>query len=247
MVLSALRGAVGFLTRLPVAADGDDLAAFAATPAAFPAVGYLVGALASLPLLVLEGAPAGFAYLLAVSLVVGVNHADGLADLGDAAVVHGDAERRRAVLKDSAVGVGAVLALGVALVGLGLAGLALGESTPLRAFGLAVAAEVGAKLGMAAVACFGTASHEGFGSEFTDRNEPRTYAGALVVALPALVLTPGSVAAALALLAGFAVALGLVGWSDAHLGGVNGDVFGATNELARVLALHAGLVVVGPV
>jgi adenosylcobinamide-GDP ribazoletransferase len=247
VVLSALRGAVGFLTRLPVAADGDDLVSFAATPAAFPAVGYLVGALVALPLLVLEGAPAGFAYLLAVSLVVGVNHADGLADLGDAAVVHGDAERRRAVLKDSAVGVGAVLALGVALVGLGLAGLALGESTPLRAFGLAVAAEVGAKLGMAAVACFGTASHEGFGSEFTDRNEPRTYAGALVVALPALVLTPGSVAAALALLAGFAVALGLVGWSDAHLGGVNGDVFGATNELARVLALHAGLVVVGPV
>ena len=29
---------------------------------------------------------------------------------------------------------------------------------------------------------------------------------------------------------------------DGALGGVNGDVFGAVNELARIVALHAGVV-----
>ena len=38
------------------------------------------------------------------------------------------------------------------------------------------------------------------------------------------------------------MALVVVRWADGALGGVNGDVFGAVNELARVVALHAGVV-----
>ena len=119
-----LRGGVGFLTRLPVSTDETDWLVFAATPVTFPLVGYLVGALAALALL-LPGVVAAFGYLVAVYTLTGVNHADGLADLGDAAVVHGDAERRRAVLSDSEVGVGAVLALALGLIGLALAGIGL--------------------------------------------------------------------------------------------------------------------------
>jgi adenosylcobinamide-GDP ribazoletransferase len=245
VVLSALRGATAFLTRLPVAADERDVTAFAAAPVVFPAVGYLVGALVAVPLLVLEGIPAAFGFLLAVYLLTGVNHADGLADLGDAAAVHGDARRRREVLEDGTVGAGGALSLGVVLVGLGLAGVAIADLSPLHALGLVVAAEVGTKLGMAAVACLGTASHRGFGSAFTSRNTPGTFFGPVVVAAPALLLTPGSVAAGVAVLAAVAVAVGLVGWASDALGGVNGDVFGAANELGRVVALHAGLVTIG--
>ncbi|MFB6169944.1 MAG: adenosylcobinamide-GDP ribazoletransferase, partial [Haloarculaceae archaeon] len=49
MVLSALRGAVGFLSRLPVGRREADWRAFRATPLAFPLAGYLLGALAALP------------------------------------------------------------------------------------------------------------------------------------------------------------------------------------------------------
>jgi adenosylcobinamide-GDP ribazoletransferase len=45
-----------------------------------------------------------------------------------------------------------------------------------------------------------------------------------------------------ALLAAVATALAVERWANAHLGGVSGDVLGATNELARLAALHLGVI-----
>ncbi|MDZ7745247.1 MAG: adenosylcobinamide-GDP ribazoletransferase [Halobacteriales archaeon] len=245
--MSALRGAVGFLTRLPVASDGDDWTAFASAPWAFPVVGWLVGGLAALALL-LPAPVVPLAYLVALLLLTGVNHFDGLADLGDAMVVHGDRETRRAVLKDSEVGVGAVLALGTALVGIAFAGGALARLPLQSAVVVVVASEVGAKLAMATLACTGRASHEGFGSAFTDRCSASDMPGPLLVALPAMALvavdgvTIPVVAATLA--APLAVGWWLQGWASTNLGGVNGDVFGAVNELGRLAGLYAGILLV---
>ena len=242
--MGALGGAIGFLTRIPVSADGDDWDAFARAPWTFSLVGWLVGGLAALALL-FPPTLVPFAYLVALVLLTGVNHFDGLADLGDAMVVHGDSERRRAVLKDSEVGVGAVLALGVALVGLALAGLGLAR-LPLRTgVTVVLASEVGAKLAMAALACTGRASHEGFASAFTEQCDPTDMVGPLVVAVPAVGLAAfGGLAVPAALAAPPAVAWWLRRWSEEKLGGVNGDVFGATNELGRLAGLYAGLLLV---
>ncbi|WP_075937837.1 adenosylcobinamide-GDP ribazoletransferase [Halosegnis longus] len=242
--MGALGGAVGFLTRIPVSADGDDWDAFARAPWTFPVVGWLVGGLAALALL-FPPTLVPFAYLVALVLLTGVNHVDGLADLGDAMVVHGDSERRRAVLKDSEVGVGAVLALGVALVGLAVAGLGLAR-LPLRVgVALVVASEVGAKLAMATLVCTGRASHEGFASAFTEQCEPEDMLGPLVVAVPAVGLAAfGGFAMSAALVAPLAVAWWLRRWATENLGGVNGDVFGATNELGRLAGVYAGLLLV---
>ncbi|PSQ52255.1 adenosylcobinamide-GDP ribazoletransferase [Halobacteriales archaeon SW_8_65_20] len=245
--MGALRGAVGFLTRLPVASDGDDWSEFTGSPWAFPLVGWLVGGLAALALL-LPAAVVPFAYLLALVLLTGVNHFDGLADLGDAMVVHGDRERRRAVLKDSEVGVGAVLALGVALVGIGVAGAGLARLSLGTAVVVVVASEVGAKLAMATVVCTGRASHEGFASAFTERCSPETLPGAVVAGLPVVALgvvdgvTVPVVVGALG--APLAVAWWLRRWARRRLGGVNGDVFGAVNELGRLAGLYVGLLLV---
>jgi adenosylcobinamide-GDP ribazoletransferase len=258
----AMRGALGFLTRLPVSHEGRAWAAFQQTPLAFPAVGYVVGALTALPLLAFTavGAPAPVATaatLATLYLLTGINHLDGLADCGDAAAVHTVA-RRREVLKDTTTGVGALAAVSIGLVGttLGLLTVAtLGRGSlagpllvngtpapPLRAAGLVVTAEVGAKLGMAAVACTGEAVTDGFGAAFTGRATPGLLVGPAVVALPAALLTGVSAAAPVALAAALATALVVVRWARARLGGVNGDVFGAANELARLVALHAGAV-----
>ena len=240
-----LRGGVGFLTRLPVSTDETDWLGFAATPVTFPLVGYLVGALAALAFL-LPGVVAAFGYLVAVYALTGVNHADGLADLGDAAVVHGDVERRRAVLSDSAVGVGAVLALALGLIGLALAGVGLAGARSGVAVTLVVASEVGAKLGMATLACLGTAGHEGFGSTFTERCAPEDLTAVVLAAMPAALLPVTADAPAVgvaAVLAAVTVALWLREWATSRLGGVTGDVFGAANELGRVAGLHAGLLV----
>ena len=239
-VASGLRGGVAFLTRLPIESRERDWLRFQEFPAAFPLVGYLVGAFVALPFLVLPGAAAAFAYLLALVAVTGVAHLDGVADLGDAAVVHGD--DRREVLKDTTVGVGAVSAVAVIVAGLALAGLALAGLPAWTAVGMVVAAEVGAKFGMATVACIGTAAHEGLGSQFTRNAEPTLLAGPALAAVPAALLTFPSPAALVAVLAGPVAAVSLVGWGERHIDGVNGDVFGAVNELGRVAALHAGVV-----
>jgi len=237
----ALRGGVGFLTRIPVGGDETDWRQFQAAPAVFPAVGYLVGVVAAVPFVVLPTHPAAFAYLAVLVTVVGVTHLDGVADLADAAVVHERADRRGA-LTDTTTGVGAVVAVSVVVAGLALAGVALAD-LPLRiAVGLVVASEVGAKLGMATVACVGTASHDGLGAGFTRAADPTLLVGPVVVAGPAALLTGVSLTAPVAVLAGPLVAAAVVRWADGALGGVNGDVFGAVNELARLVALHAGVV-----
>ena len=243
-IVGGVRGGVAFLTRLPVGSGEDDWDRFRSFPAAFPLVAYLVGAVAALPFLVAGAAPAptvAFGYLLTLVVLVGIPHFDGVADLGDAMAAHGDGASREA-LKDTATGVGAIVAVGVVIGGLVLGALALAAGPPLVAVGIVVAAEVGAKLGMATVACLASAAHEGLGSAFTGRSEPALLLGPALAALPAALFFAPVAAGLVAVAAGPLVAVGLIRWADGTLGGVNGDVFGATNELARVIGIHLGVI-----
>jgi adenosylcobinamide-GDP ribazoletransferase len=240
--LAALRGAVGFLTRIPVGHDETGWQAFVATPATVPLVGYLVGALAALAFLV--PAPptvTAFLYVLALYAITGINHADGVADIGDAAVVHGDPERRLSVLKDSSVGVGGTLALIGLVAGLVLAAIPLADAPLAVAVSVVVSAEVGAKLGTATLVCLGTAPHDGLGSQLTGVNGPRSLVAPVLVALPVVLLARPPYVAAVAIVGALAVALWLRWWSSRALGGVNGDVLGAATELGRLGGLIVSL------
>lgn len=243
---AALRGAVGFFTRVPVGQASGDWTALRSRLFALPTVGYPLGALLAAPLAVASVASvpaptAAAAFLGWCYLLTGINHVDGLADLGDAAVVHGGPEDKLAVLKDTTAGVGAALAVGLVLLALALAALAL-ATQPLLALGIVVAAEVGAKLGIAVVAALGRPATDGLGAELADPARPSSLVLPVLVAAPAAALTWPSVAAAVALVAPVVVAVALWWWARANLGGVNGDVMGAANELGRAVALHAGVV-----
>nr|WP_312912562.1 adenosylcobinamide-GDP ribazoletransferase [Natronosalvus caseinilyticus] len=254
----ALRGALAFLTRLPVGSrtenvDGAitdtntdrDWKAFRSSPWTITVVGWIVGGLAAVVFLaspVVPAATIAFGYLLAVYALTGIHHLDGVADLGDALVVHGDAERRRAVMTDTTTGVGALLAVSLVVAGLALGALALAGAPVAVAVGVTVAAEVGAKTGMAAMACFGTAVHEGFGSQLTDAGGPSALLGPAALAIPAVALTwphPAAAAALVGALAGTALPWW---WARRRLGGVSGDVFGAANEIGRLLGIHLGVI-----
>jgi adenosylcobinamide-GDP ribazoletransferase len=245
-VVDAGRGSLGFLTQLPVGTDRRAWAAFRRTPAAFVPVGYLVGVLAAVPVLApLPVATAAVLFPLTLVALTGINHADGVADVGDAAVVHGGEDpiaARRRVLKDSSLGVGGTLALALLVVGLVAAGAALAGLPPLVALAVVVAAEVSGKLGMALLACLGTAPADGLGAQLTRVSGERDLLAPVVLALPAAVPGVPSPAAAVTLGAGVCTTLLFWRWADVRLGGVNGDVFGAANELARVVALHAGVI-----
>ncbi len=242
MALSGLRGAVGFLTRVPVGHDEHCFTRFRTRPYLFPLVGYGIGLLVAFPLVLpVPGPTVAFLYVVSLYVVTGINHADGLADLGDAAVVHGDPAARRSAMRDTTTGVGATVALVAAVVGLALAAVGLSTLPVRAAVGIVVAAEVAAKLAMATLACLGTPSHEGLGSQLTGATV-RDLPAAVLVAAPAAVLGWPATGTAVALGTGPVAAASLLGWAQSRLGGVSGDVFGAGNELARLAALHAGVV-----
>ncbi|WP_136687295.1 adenosylcobinamide-GDP ribazoletransferase [Halorhabdus amylolytica] len=241
-MLNAIRGAVGFLTRLPLGHDEAAWDAFRSRPATFPLVGYLIGGLAVLPLLApVPPATAAFGFVAWLYVLTGINHLDGVADLGDAAVVHGDRERRREVLADTTVGVGAVAGVALVFVALTTAGYALAQF-PARAVLIVVAAEVGAKGAVALATCLGTATHDGLGAQFTGRLDPRNVIAPVAVAVPAVLLTWPHPSAFVAGAAALACTVPTVLWARRTLGGVDGDVMGATAELARVVGLHAGVI-----
>jgi len=240
----AIRGAIGFLTRIPVRAGEADWEAFRRVAYSIPLVGYLIGALAGLAFFLPVQPPTTVAaYLVILYLVSGITHADGLADVGDAIAVHGDRDRRLDVLKDSATGVGGALALATTLLVLTLGALAFAGVSSMTAFRIALAAEVGAKLGMVLVICYGRPAHDGLGSQLVGTLPPRAFGGALLVSLPVMLFAPQGATMALigAFVAGPLVGLVMLTWGHRALGGVNGDVIGATNEVARAVALHLGV------
>jgi adenosylcobinamide-GDP ribazoletransferase len=242
-VATAALGAIGFLTRLPVGVTDRHWDAFRRRPAVICPIAVPLGAVLAVPLLVpLPRVTAALCVPVLLLLITGITHLDGLADLGDAAVVHGDAERRRSVMRDTTVGVGALAITILALVGLVLAADALSNAPAQIALAIVVTAEVGAKLGMVAIAAFGRATHEGLGSALTDGSGPTTFAVGLGCALPITLLSwPGT--EAIAALGGALASTAMVLlWTRRTLGGVSGDVFGATNELARLAALHTGVI-----
>ena len=239
---SALRGGLGFLTRLPVGADDRDWERFRDRPISIVLVGYVVGALL-VPVVALPVPPAAAAIAFVVWLyaLTGITHLDGVADLGDALAVHGDTAERRRAMTDTVTGVGALLAVGVVLLGLGL-GVETLAGLDTGAVGLVVAAEVAAKLAMAVVVSLGTASHEGLGSQLTGRARPRSVVLPGVVALPVALVTWPHPAAGVAVVTGGLSSLAVVAWANARLGGVSGDVIGTANEVGRLVGLYAGVI-----
>ncbi|HET7323303.1 MAG TPA: adenosylcobinamide-GDP ribazoletransferase, partial [Halococcus sp.] len=233
MVLRAIRGALGFLSRIPVGHDDAAWEAFRKTPATIPLAGYVIGALVSLPLLIPGPPPTvAFVFVVGIYVVTGINHIDGVIDLGDALVVHGNAAERRAVMKDTTVGAGGASAVALVVLGLATAGVAL-AALPLRAMLLVVTAEVGTKLGIVMLVCFGPASHDGLGSALTANAQPRSVLPAILIAIPAALLTwPRVIPTMATLVAAVVASLFVFRWARMNLGGVSGDVFGATNEIA---------------
>lgn len=237
----AVRGAIGFLTRLPIGRSERAWNALGATPAVMVPAAYVIGAIAAIPVLLLPAMTAGVAYPAVLLVLTGIAHADGLADLGDAAVVHGPPAERREVMQDTVTGVGGTVVLALDLLGLTLAGIALAGAPIRLALGIVLAAEVGAKLSMVGLAVLGGSGHPGMGANLLGANLAQL-AIAIGLAVPAGLVGWPVLAPAVALLAAPVAVAALATWANAKLGGLSGDVFGAANELARLVGLHAGVV-----
>jgi len=238
------RAAVGLLTRIPVATASVDRPG----AAAFGVVGVLLAAVAAIPLVLLAGPVdepvLGSIAAVAVLIVLsGAMHLDGLADTADALVAR-DAEAGERARKDPAVGPGGLAAVVLVLAAdvAALASIATTSAPIDAAWTLVAAAGVSRVLPVALVwATPQPATPDGFGSWFASRVSTGEVTVALVTAVAAVVAlgiaTRPSLAIALAI---GAAAGGAATWLVAlRRGSLDGDVLGASIELALVSMLGA--------
>lgn len=220
-----------------------------------PLVGLFYGLVAGGLFLLLTRAFDGLVSAVLVILVVhGLNrflHFDGLTDLGDGLIATGTHEKKLAAMKDTRVGAGGV-GFGMMFTILTVASLSfVSESTVVSMlFFLPLAMEVLAKNALVTVAALGK-PREGLGSPFVS-NTPKEHAlfsALLSFALLAIVLpvvypsawlyAPALVA--LMVLASSAVGAVVAAQGKRSFGCVNGDIMGATNELAKPVVLLVGM------
>ena len=232
--------ALAFLTVLPVRPRGD-AAVLGAAAAWFPAVGAVIGAIAGGVWIAAEptlgAAVAGVLATIALIVVTGALHQDGLADCADGLGVRGDRERRLAVMRDPSIGAFGAIALVAWVLLLATALGALPHADAVRTLVLSAA------LGRWGAVVHGTlaapARAEGLGAAFSVGPAAGALATASVVAA-ALALGPVSGLAALG--AGGLAALAGTAWTRRALGGRTGDTLGAT---VAIVELTACLVLVG--
>ena len=243
--MSGLAIAVGFYTRLPVraaAARSEDLAAAAPW---FPVVGAGIGmAVAGVYVALAEVLPPVLAATVAAgagALLTGAFHEDGLADVADAFGGGWTVERRLEILDDPRLGTFGVVAVTVAMLARVTSVAALDVPGALALLPAAHAlsrapAVVLMRRGRSArsTGLAATLAH-GIGAA----GEGAAVAVAIVIGatligvwtIPAVALVAG-VSAAMAVLA------------HCKIGGTNGDVLGATQQLGELAVLLLGVAVV---
>ena len=243
MPVASVRGAVSFLTRVPVsgAVGADDVARGAAL---FPLVGAGVGALSGgVAVLVhptlspLLGATAAVAV---AAVVTGALHLDALADTADALGAH---SRKRAleIMRDSRLGTFGVTALAPdLLLKVGAIATLLVHRHALASLVAAGALSRAVSPPLAATLAY-PRTEGGPGSVLSGRTSLVAAAVAVLLALAAAVLLGRAWLILPA--ASVAVILGL--FYRRWLGGATGDCLGAATELSETLALVVAAAIAG--
>jgi adenosylcobinamide-GDP ribazoletransferase len=248
LVVKQLKNLLSFLTVFPVAMDKDLLTDCAQTMWAFPLIGAFLGLLAGVfGWMALQFLPIIVVGALALSLLLlmtGLHHTDGLLDFGDGIMVHGSPERKVEVMHDQLTGAGAIglalttyLITAFAFAELGRKML-IGNFPVTLIFPALIVVELCAKLSMVVAAWAGKSVHQGMNSAFLEAMHGSKGNLRLIVALAisfAIALLLLSWAGIFTVLVAVFTGLLMVAIAHKHFNGVTGDVFGATNELSRMV------------
>lgn len=228
-----LAAAFAFLTIVPVpaAAASTDLSAGVAW---FPVVGAAVGALAGgvrvLAGLALGATVATVLAMIALVIVTGALHQDGLADTADGLGARGGRTRRLEVMRDPSTGVFGTFALIAWALLLVTTVASLDGDRALRA--LVVACALARWAALVHAAATSPARSDGLGAALHVGR--LTLGVATAVSVAAALAICGLVPGAAALVAGAVVAAASVAFARHTLGGRTGDTLGATVAIAEL-------------
>ena len=248
VVVREFKNLLSFLTVLPVKMDNNLLSDCARYMFAFPIVGALIGFMAGVfgwaVYHFLPGIVVGGLVTAVLLLLTGLHHTDGLLDFGDGVMVHGTPKRKIEVMHDQLTGAGG-LSLGI--LTMLITTLAVGQINVNIIISAIIVVEVSAKFSMVVMARVGKATHEGMNTSFLSfmhgsQGTARLLVGlviSLAIAIPLLQWV-----GVIVVVAGILTSLVITFIAHRNFNGVTGDVFGATNELARLVSLIVLLAVV---
>lgn len=230
--MKALLSLLQFATALPLGKT-QDLEHFAKRSYLYPLAGYVIGTLVALPIFFIANPTIAAAIAIALLiLITGAHHFDGLMDLGDGLMAHGDREKRMRALTDRNVGAGAVA---LALITTLLLFAGLQESVPMAC--AIITGEVCAKFSMAFLTAYGKPFHEGMHSYLYQYAHPAFPVISFLLCLPLFLLPVAPVKIFGALILMLLCPMIIMATADRLFGGVNGDVVGASNEITRALVV----------
>ncbi len=214
----------------------------------FPLIGAFIGLLAGVfgwaVSIVLPSIVVGGLVTAVLLWLTGLHHTDGLLDFGDGVMVHGTPERKIEVMHDQLTGAGG-LSLGILTIL--ITALAIGQLASNILLPALIVVEVSAKFSMVVMARVGRAVHQGMNTSFLSfmhgsHGTVRLLIGLLIslaIALPLLQWT-----GVIVIFTGIFTSLVMTFIAHRNFNGVTGDVFGATNELARLVSLITLLAVI---
>lgn len=230
--MKSLISLLQFTTTLPLGKP-QGLENFARHSYLYPLAGYIIGGLVALPVFFIADHTIAAAVAIAVIFIItGAHHFDGLLDLGDGLMAHGDREKRIRALTDRQIGAGGVAA-GIAITLLLFAGLQASASIIIAV----VIGEVCAKFSMAVLTAYGTPFREGMHSYLHQFSQPYFPIIAAILCVPLLFLpvSPLKLTGAAIVMVLCPAILYLI--SRRLFGGINGDVVGASNEITRACVI----------
>ncbi|MBN1165687.1 MAG: adenosylcobinamide-GDP ribazoletransferase [Methanospirillaceae archaeon] len=223
-----------FTTRLPLGKE-QDFSAFARASWLYPVAGYVTGGITAGVLLLLPFSPdtSAAAALVLLLLLSGANHFDGLLDLGDGLMAHGDQKKRVAALTDRAVGAGGVTA-GISVILLSYASLA-STNSPFLLAGFVLCGEVLSRYAMAVMTVTARPFHDGIHAFLHSHAKKWFIPASTLLLVPLFCLPIISLIFPLLLLTTLVVTGGMQRMAYRVFWGANGDIIGATGEIVRCM------------
>ncbi|MCL2134124.1 MAG: adenosylcobinamide-GDP ribazoletransferase [Candidatus Bathyarchaeota archaeon] len=265
--IKTFRDLLAFLTVIPVGGKEDFVFTSAENMYLFPLIGAFIGTLAgayyigsnyilqflinginsfvTLPVTFLVRFTSVAMTIAFLLVITGLQHFDGLIDLGNALGYKNKHDRKMAAHAWTVNYSGAIFAIIVeftAFIGLFL--LVPIFSNPLIIFITIISAEVAAKLAMVTLVWIGKPTHKGLGSIFLKKAKKKlnilAYVISSIIIFVLFSLTMNTIYGIFGLGVMFAsipLAYIMKKVSEKVFGGVSGDIIGATNETARALTL----------
>ena len=171
-----------------------------------------------------------YAFLM---LITGYNHLDGVMDMADGVMVHGDPEKKIRVMKDSSVGAGGVATLFL------VASLTIGGLYNILDYNFIygiIICEMSAKISLLTTALLSKPLTPGIGSYFIkETNLTNYFASTVIISIIAILLSNvvGLFGVIGAIVSGMIIAV----IARRNFIVANGDVLGMSNEVGRLFSL----------